>query len=178
MDDVAYNSSFFYVFFMDSVIDRVKLIISPIAKENKVKIINVAYFSSSAKFKTLQIMIDKVDYSGVNVQDCELFSNEISSLLDVEDFIDDKYILEVSSPGMDRLLVDNDDYIYYKGYLVNVKLNSAVENRIKFKGFLESISDDGYLTIIEDKVARDFPLEMIYSVRLDKNFVLKNNNLK
>lgn len=160
---------------MSDIISIVSSIIEPVAKEQQLKVISISLFNRG-KNPTLQIMIDKLDHSGISVSDCEKFSNEISILFDVDDIIKDKYILEVSSTGIDRLLIDNDDYDYFSGYMVNIKLNEKFEDSIKFKGILKGVTNDNFISILSGDVLNEFPLEIIHSIRLDKDSLLNNND--
>jgi len=88
----------------------------------------------------LRIFIDGPD--GVNVEDCAKVSRQLSAVLDVEDPIAGKYILEISSPGLDRPLFVPDQFKRYLQQTIKVKTNSAIDKRRKFKGQLVSVSED------------------------------------
>lgn len=89
--------------------------------------------------RTLQIMIERLDGESITVNDCSEASYTISALLDVEDVLKSHYILEVSSPGLDRPLVKLVDYQRFIGKLIVVKTMQAINNRKNFLGRLESI---------------------------------------
>ncbi len=76
---------------------------------------------------------------GINVDDCAQVSHQVGSLLDVEDAITGEYTLEVSSPGMDRLLFRLDQYPAYIGEEIEVRLRTAFEGRRKFRGELKGL---------------------------------------
>ncbi len=88
----------------------------------------------------LRIFIDKS--SGVNHSDCREISSRIGDVLDVEDKIDKNYILEVSSPGLDRLLKNEADYLRNKGKLVRISLYAPLEKKKKFIGTVVDVQDE------------------------------------
>lgn len=94
---------------------------------------------------TLQIMIEKTD-GGTDVEHCADFSRAISPLLDVHDFIDAKYHLEISTPGIDRPLTRAKDFSKWVGHLTKVELAIPIEGRRRFTG--EIISEDNGTVVI------------------------------
>jgi len=112
----------------------------------------------------LRIYIDKDigDETGINVDDCATVSHEVSGILDVEEPITMGYILEVSSPGMDRILFSAQQFSEFIGENVKIKLNHMVDGRRKIKGQISSVegeqitirSDDDKITIEFDKIMR------------------------
>lgn len=97
----------------------------------------------------LRIYIEKVD--GITVTDCEQVSRQLSAVLDVEDPLLGSYILEVSSPGLDRPLFTKDQFKAYIGSGVNVRVHVPVEDRRHFKGVLQAVDDDEVVIKVEDK---------------------------
>ena len=89
---------------------------------------------SGGKRKLLRIYIDSED--GIGVEDCERVSRQSSSILDVEDAINGEYVLEVSSPGMDRPLYELAQYEKYKGEDISLRLRFPYDGRRNFKGRL------------------------------------------
>ena len=100
---------------------------------------------------TLQVMIDVADGSrDITVDDCALVSRVLSDLLDEKDPIKDKYILEVSSPGLDRPLTKLKHFVRYKGYDVKIETENKVENRKRFKGKIADVDDENVVINMED----------------------------
>jgi len=87
------------------------------------------------------MFIDKT--SGVTVEDCANISRELSTLLDINGVIDERYVLEVSSPGLRRPLKKLEDFKRYEGKLVLIKTKELIENRKVFKGYLKNTNDEG-----------------------------------
>ena len=113
---------------------------------------------SSGKGSTLRIFIDKED--GVQVEDCERVSRQVSSILDVEDPISTEYTLEVSSPGMDRPLFTLAQFARFAGETVNLKLKIPYEGRRKYKGLLVGTEDQDVVLRCEGHEYL-FPVETI-----------------
>ena len=88
----------------------------------------------------LRIYIDKP--TGITHADCEVVSNEVGVLLDVEDFISSSYTLEVSSPGIERGLYKPDDYRRFAGSRVKVRTSEPINGQRNFRGRLIGFSDD------------------------------------
>lgn len=91
--------------------------------------------------QTLRIYIDRDD-SPVTISDCEKVSRQISMVLDVEGSIDSSYILEVSSPGIDRILVTPQHYKQFVGSNVEVRMRTPLDGRRNFSGLLYGVYDD------------------------------------
>jgi ribosome maturation factor RimP len=106
----------------------------------------------------LVVYIDKE--GGVEVDDCAKVSHQLSGLLDVEDPIQEEYVLEVSSPGMDRPLYSVEQYSAYTGSMIKVKLRRAYEGRRNFKGILKAV-EDNTIQIVVDDFQYDLPIEGI-----------------
>jgi ribosome maturation factor RimP len=103
------------------------------------------------KTNTLQIMADRPD-GGIEVDDCGQISTAVSAVLDVEDPIADNYILEVSSPGIDRPLTRLKDFEVWKGWEARVETEELIDGRRRFKGTLAGVEGDEVLIEIEEGV--------------------------
>lgn len=125
--------------------------------------------------KTLQVMIERIDEQTITVDDCATASYTISALLDVENIIKSQYVLEVSSPGLDRPLVKLADYKKFLGKPATIKTIQAINNRKNFSGKLESV-EESVITLIVDQTAPDeeesvkIDFENIRSGRLQEIF--------
>ncbi len=105
-------------------------------------------YLSGGKYTVLRLFIDAEQ--GVNVDDCAAVSEQVSALLDVEEPISGEYTLEVSSPGMDRLLFKLEQYPAYVGETVDVRLRTVFEGRRKFKGLLKGIEGEDVVLQVDD----------------------------
>jgi ribosome maturation factor RimP len=102
--------------------------------------------------RILQIMADKPE-GGIDVDDCGRISTAVSAVLDVEDPLEDAYILEVSSPGIDRPLTRLKDFDTWDGWEARVETTELIDGRRKFRGTLMGTEGDEVLIEIEDKGA-------------------------
>lgn len=120
----------------------------------------------SNRGKLLRLFIDKPE--GVNIDDCVLVSNQLSNLLAVEHDIDyDR--LEVSSPGMDRVLKKESDFVRFTGQRVHLKLRVPVEGRKNYLGVLRGL-DQGQLLIEFEGAEQKIALTNIDKARLSPEF--------
>ena len=99
--------------------------------------------------RTLQIMADRPD-GGIEVDDCGEISTAVSTILDVEDPIEENFILEVSSPGIDRPLTRLKDFEMWKGWEARIETTELIDGRRRFKGTLAGAEGDEVLIEIED----------------------------
>jgi len=105
-----------------------------------------------ARGSTLKVFIDTAD--GVTIDDCERVSSQVSALLDVEDPIVEAYRLEVSSPGLDRVLFTREQYLACVGERVDVLLAFPFEGRRRFEGELGGVEGDDVVVRIDSEEAR------------------------
>ena len=98
----------------------------------------------------LQIMADRPE-GGIDVDDCGVISTAVSAVLDVEDPIEEKYTLEVSSPGIDRPLTRMKDFDVWEGYEARIETDEQIDGRKRFKGILRGTEDDEVLIEIENQ---------------------------
>ena len=116
----------------------------------------------------LRIYIDKP--GGVNHGDCETVSNQVGTLLDVEDLIANRYTLEVSSPGIERGLYKRADYERFAGNRVKIKTFAPINGQRNFRGALLGISDDT-VSIDTDSAGRiEIPYEQIAKANIEYEF--------
>ena len=115
----------------------------------------------------LRIFIEKNsdDESGISVDDCAIVSRQIGAVLDVENIIPVAYILEVSSPGMDRVLFTPEQYQDYLGTSMKIRTRTPIDERRNFKGTLIKTTES-VVTIKVDNQEFEIPFESIDRARL------------
>lgn len=138
----------------------------PIMEENGFELVDVEYVKEGGNWY-LRAYIDK--QGGISVNDCELVSRRLSDLLDEKDYVEDAYILEVSSPGLGRPLRKEKDFKRSLGELVEIRTYRMVEKRKEFTGILKAY-DDSTVTIEEDGTDRVFDKSEIALIRLAFDF--------
>ena len=131
-----------------------------------VEVYDVEYVKEGADWY-LRVYIDKPD--GVNINDCEVVNRALSAKMDELDFIDDAYILEVSSPGLGRTLKKERHFVKSMGQEVEVKTYKAINKEKMFVGILKAY-EDGAVTIDNGKEDMRFEKADIASVRLTFDF--------
>lgn len=120
-------------------------------------------FLNQGKHTKLRLYIDREE--GVDVDHCAAVSRHVSDILDVEEVIPSAYTLEVSSPGMDRLLFKEEQFADSVGEQVDIRLNFPFEGRKKFIGVLRGVQDSmAIVQIDEDEFL--LPLENIQKARV------------
>ncbi len=124
-------------------------------------------YISQGKHSVLRVYIDGED--GINVDLCAEVSRHVSDLLDVEEIMPMAYTLEVSSPGMDRLLFKEAQYLASVGEQLEVRLNFPFEGRKKIIGLLAGVEDRNVVLQNADEEYL-LPLENIQKARIVPNF--------
>ena len=148
---------------MKETIERVRLLADPILSSVGMDLVEVQY-RREARGWVLRLIIDKE--GGVTLDDCTLVSREMARTLDVEDLISTPYTLEVSSPGLNRPLNTERDYLKYRDHLIRVKTFSPVENRREFKGKLLGIANN-LIEIKIDEGVYQIPLANVAKANLE-----------
>ena len=143
--------------------DKLTTLLAPVIEDLGYRFWGLEYQVRKAD-ALLRIYIDKDigDNTGISVDDCATVSHEVAGILDVEEPISMAYILEVSSPGMDRILFSAQQFSEFIGEKVKMKLNQMVDGRRKIKGQILSVegeqisikSDEDQITIEFDKIMR------------------------
>ncbi|HEY8189099.1 MAG TPA: ribosome maturation factor RimP [Micavibrio sp.] len=100
---------------------------------------------------TIQIMAENLKTGGLGMEDCTALSRAIAAIMDVEDPIAGAYRLEVSSPGIDRLLVREEDYADYIGMDVKIEIDPPIEGQKRFRGRIARLEDHTVYLDIKDK---------------------------
>jgi len=111
----------------------------------------------------IRVYIDKPD--GIGLEDCETVSRQISAVLDVEDPIPGHYVLEVSSPGLDRRLTKVEHFQRFTGETVKVKLRFPLEGRRNYRGQLMTVDEES-IEVEVDGQSHRVPIATIASARL------------
>ena len=126
---------------------RLADIIGPVIEGMGFELVRVRLMGG--KTRILQIMADKAE-GGINVDDCGEISTALSAVLDVEDPVEDNYVLEVSSPGIDRPLTRLKDFEVWKGWEARIETTELIEGRRRFKGTLAGAEGDEVLITLEE----------------------------
>jgi ribosome maturation factor RimP len=115
----------------------IEILIAPSLVAMGYRVVRVAF--TGGRHATLQIMAERIDDGAMTVDDCALVSRNVSALLDVADPIATAYMLEVSSPGIDRPLVRREDYTRFAGFEAKLELAEPRDGRRRFRGLIRGI---------------------------------------
>ena len=121
------------------IVDKVEELVTPIIDENDFELVDVEYVKEGANWY-LRVYADKD--GGITIDDCVLISRALEVKLDEEDFIQDAYILEVSSPGLGRQLKKDKDFKRSLGEKVECKLFKAINKQKEFEGILKDFTEE------------------------------------
>ena len=145
---------------------RTEELLMPIAQAQGVEIYDVEYVKEGADWY-LRAYIDKPE--GVNIQDCETVSRALSDALDKEDFIEEAYILEVSSPGLGRTLKKDRHLEKSLGKEVEIKTYKPIDKSKEFSGVLKAY-DSNTVTIANGEEEMVFTRSDVALIRLALDF--------
>src|SRR5437762_8422304 len=144
--------------------DRIRRLIEEVVESQGYELVE-AEFKGAGKSSVLRIFIDKV--GGVSHRDCELVSEQVGTVLDVEDLIPSSYTLEVSSPGLERKLVKESDYTRFDGKLARIQTRIPLNQQKVFRGRLQGLQDGKVLLELPDGNILEIPLDVIQEARLE-----------
>lgn len=148
---------------VDQIILQVTNLFRPIIEAAGMELVEVE-LAGSRRRRILRIFIDKP--GGVSVEDCAQISRQVSDILDMEDPIEGRYVLEVSSPGLDREVKSEADYQRYRGRMVRVITSTPIEGTNVYIGRLMGFDGQSLWVDVGDKTI-DIPLETISKARLE-----------
>lgn len=145
-----------------TVVERVTEAVQPIIEGLNLELVDVAYVKEGGNWY-LRVFIDKPE--GIEVDDCQIVSEKIDTLLDELDPIPQAYFLEVSSPGIERPLKKPQDFVRYIGQLVNITTFAPVNGAKSFTGKLIEYNEEGIHLEIKGKQVV-LPQQQVATARL------------
>ena len=125
---------------------RLAEIVAPVIEDMGFELVRLRLMSG--KTSTLQIMAERPE-GGIEVDDCGEISTAVSAILDVEDPLDDSYVLEVGSPGIDRPLTRLKDFETYEGYDAKLETSELIDGQKRFRGILAGVEGEEVLVNLE-----------------------------
>jgi len=150
----------------ETISKQVEAIALPVLVELGLELVEVQYRREQSGW-VLRLIIDKQE--GVSLDDCTAASREIGQLLDIEDFIDQAYNLEVSSPGLDRPLKSMADFQRFVGRKAKIKTDEPIGGERVFVGRIQQTSGDTIILEIGGTELR-IPFEQVSKARLEVEF--------
>ena len=146
----------------DTLHNRLTALIEPVVIDLELELVEVQ-FRREASGWVIRLIIDKED--GVSLDDCSAVSREVGRLLEVEDPIEQPYKLEVSSPGLERPLTKEKDYLRFLHRKAKIKTREPVDNQRVFVGTIEDLHNK-VLTLRTDRGDIQLPIDIIATARL------------
>lgn len=140
-----------------SVVESIIEVSEPVIEGEGLELVDVEY-KKLGKTWTLRIFIDRDQ--GVTVEDCQKVSRQIEDIIEVDELITNPFVLEVSSPGLDRPLKKEKDFLRFKNKAVQVKTFSPMEDRKKFRGTIRDCKNQ-VLFLDEEGVTIEISLDKI-----------------
>ena len=141
--------------------------ITPILERNNFELVDVEYVKEGRAWY-LRAYIDKE--GGITVDDCEIVAREMNEILDREDYIEDSYVFEVSSPGLGRPLKKEKDYIRSMGKELEIRTYRSMNGSKEFYGVLTGYDDDTVTIQTEEDEKLTFVKTDIALIRLAFDF--------
>ncbi|MDW7650598.1 MAG: ribosome maturation factor RimP [Bacillota bacterium] len=148
---------------MSQVVERVTKLAFPLAENLGLELVDVEFVKEGGRM-ILRVFIDRE--GGVTIDDCEALSRTLDVELDTVDPIEQAYYLEVSSPGIERPLKKDTDFVRFAGKTAEIRLYSPIEGRKKYKGILRGL--ENHDIILEDEQAKliRIPLDQVAKANL------------
>lgn len=146
---------------------RTEELITPIIERMNFELVDVEYVKEGGTWY-LRAYIDKD--GGITVNDCEAVAREMNEILDREDFVEDSYVFEVSSPGLGRPLKKEKDYVRSMGKEVEIRIYRAINRKKEFYGILAAYDDVTVTIEQEDGEKLTFEKNDIALIRLAFDF--------
>ena len=150
-----------------NIANEIEQLVLPITDANNLELVDVEYVKEGGEF-FLRIYIDKED--GVSLNECELVTRTLNPILDEKDPIKDNYYLEVSSPGLDRPLKKDKDFVRYQGRDVEIKLYKPMNGSKIHEGELVGLTEDKNIKVIIDNKEVEFDKKDVALIRLAIKF--------
>ncbi|HKJ14379.1 MAG: ribosome maturation factor RimP [Desulfobulbaceae bacterium] len=147
----------------DTVAKRVGAVALPVLEEMGLELVEVQYRREQSGW-VLRLIIDKQE--GISLEDCAAVSREISQLLDIEDFVDQAYNLEVSSPGLNRPLKSMADFERFTGRMAKIKTIEPIAGEHVFIGRIKKTEGETIILEIGRKEVT-MPFSQVARARLE-----------
>jgi len=152
---------------IEVMLEKIKEIIDPVLQEEQVELVEIT-FRMEAGRHALRILADKD--GGIQLVDCVRLNEKIGQVLDAADIIQESYVIEVASPGIDRLFKTKRDYERAIGRLVRVTLSERIQDKKEYIARLEEVSDRGVKIEVKKKGVIEIPFEKIVRAKEEVEF--------
>ncbi len=150
---------------LDDLKEKVRQLAEPVVAAEGMELIHVECLKMQARW-IIRLFLDKE--TAVTLDDCTTVSNQLGDIFDINDLVNSQYTLEVSSPGFDRPISRDQDFVKYKGSQVNIKTSLKIDGVKSFHGHLiDFIEENGRKVIVVEVSGKNY--------RIPKAEVIKAN---
>ncbi len=149
----------------DAVEEFVSGVVESIIESTELELVDVEYVHEREWY--LRVFLDKA--GGIDLDDCQMVSEQLSQVLDEKDPIKENYLLEVSSPGLDRVLKKDKDFVRYHGRDVDIQLFKPIDDKKQYTGALQGFSEEA-ITIQVQEETISIERAAIAQIRLHLDF--------
>jgi len=143
--------------------DEIEKLIEPLMAQENAELVDLTYAKEGPRW-ILRVFMDKE--GGITLDDCAYFSDRIGSLIDTAGVVGRSYVLEVSSPGLDRVIKKEKDFARFAGKAVKVRLKAPEQGQRNFQGILKGLVD-GKVVLEAAGKTFEFPASLVAETRLD-----------
>lgn len=149
-----------------NLLEKIEEILTPVLKNLGVELVERGFVSEHGRL-VLRLSVD-CEGSPVTVEDCRRVSHGVEGVLDVENLIPQAYVLEVSSPGIDRPLRKKRDFERFQGEPVDVRTRELVQGRRHFSGVLQRLEGES-IVVLEGEQEWSIPLDQLKKAKLKRS---------
>ena len=142
---------------------EIETLLTPLIEQEGGEIVDLQWRREGHQW-ILRLFLDKPN--GISLDDCAYFSDRIGAFLDEKNAIEQSYVLEISSPGLDRVVKKDADFVKFSGKAVKVRIKLAENGQRRFAGILKGLSD-GKVAVQIDSAVKEFSRQNIDEIRLD-----------
>jgi len=142
---------------------EIETLLTPLVEQEGAEIVDLHWRQEGHRW-VLRLFLDKP--AGITLDDCAYFSDRVGAFLDEKDVIGKSYVLEMSSPGLDRVIKKDKDLERFSGKTVNLRLKIADAGQRKFNGTLKGLFE-GNVCIQVGETLKRFPRQNVDEIRLD-----------
>jgi len=150
----------------DTLLSKIDRLIEPVAEEMGFELVDTEYLCENGRW-VLRVYLDKE--GGITIDDCATSSREIGGLIDIKEVFDHGYVLEVSSPGLNRRLRREKDFMDVLDKMVKITMSKPLDGRRNFKGRLSRVQDGILHIVIENEIV-EIPLQGVKKANLIYEF--------
>jgi len=149
---------------------KITELIVPVIESENMELVEIECLKMKTRWM-IKIFMDKE--GGVTLNDCARISHELGDILDVHDMPPEAYTLEVSSPGLNRPLARDKDFIKYRGRKVTIKVDQKIDGKRNFQGeLIDYLDENGVKTLLVDVagVVHRIPRQQVVKAHLEYEF--------